>query len=175
MPYKTILHEIIPRLFVGDKEAVPLAEQRGYSILAACKDGTPDCHRAVLGYGSLAAPHDSHYYFVQSDKDHMALNLIDVDDPEMIPAKVVDAGLRFLKDRYDAGKTVLSHCVAGHTRGPTMMLAFLRTIGEMPEGFIAAEKKFRTLYPPYDPGLGMRSHIHLRWKELPNFFNKSKA
>ena len=26
------------------------AERRGYSILAACKDGSPDCHRAVLGY-----------------------------------------------------------------------------------------------------------------------------
>jgi hypothetical protein len=172
MPYKIILHEIIDRLYVGDKESVPVAEQRGYSILAACKDGTSDCHRAVLGYTTLGAPKDEDYYFVQSDKDHMALNLIDVDDPEMIPEKVVNAGLKFLKDRYDAGKTILSHCVAGHTRGPTMMLMFLRTIGEMPEGFIAAERKFRTLYPSYDPGIGMRSHARMRWKDLPKFFTK---
>jgi hypothetical protein len=173
MLYKKILHEIIDRLWVGDKEGVPEANRRGYSVLAACKDGTSDCHRTVLGYTTLGAPKDGDdYYFVQSDKDHMALNLIDVDDPEMIPAKVVDAGLRFLKDRYDAGKTVLSHCVAGHTRGPTMMLMFLRTIGEMPEGFIAAEKKFRTLYPPYDPGVGMRAHARTRWRELPRFFDK---
>jgi hypothetical protein len=173
--YKPILDEIIPRLWVGDKEAVPIAEKRGYAILAACKDGSADCHRRVLGYNSLAAPKDKDYYFVQSDKDHMALNLIDVDDPEMIPAKAIDAGLKFMKDRYDAGKTVLSHCVAGHTRGPTMMLAFLRTIGEMPEGFVAAVKKFRVLYPPYDPGIGMKCHIHERWKELEHFFDKSTA
>jgi hypothetical protein len=170
MSYKAIIDEIIPRLYVGDREGLDIAEKRGYSILAACKDGSDDCHRAVLGYETLGAPKDKNYYFYQSDKDHMALNLIDVDDPDMIPAKAVDAGLRFMKDRYDAGKTVFSHCIAGHTRGPTMMLMFLRAIGEMPEGFIAAERKFRTLYPPYDPGVGMRTHAHLRWKELPTFF-----
>jgi hypothetical protein len=170
MAYKTILTEIIPRLYVGDEEAVPVAEQRGYSILAACKDGSPDCHRAVLGYTSLGAPKDEDYYFIRSDKRHMALNLIDVDDPEMIPRKAVDAGLRFMKEQYDAGHKVLSHCIAGHSRGPTMMLMFLRAIGEMPQGFVAAEKKFRALYPPYDPGVGMRAHAHERWRELPDFF-----
>lgn len=168
--YKTILHEIIPRLYVGDQEALPKAEERGYSILAACKDGSPDCHRAVLGYETLGAPKDKNYYFVRPDKRHMALNLIDSDDPEFIPREVVDAGLRFMKEQYDAGKTVLSHCIAGHSRGPTMMLMFLRAIGEMPEGFVLAEKKFRALYPPYDPAVGMRSHAHERWRELPQFF-----
>jgi hypothetical protein len=172
MPYKTILHEIIPRLYVGDREAVEPAEERGYSILAACKDGSPDCHRAVLGYTTLGAPKDKDYYFVQSDKNHMALNLIDVSNPELIPDKVIDAGLNFMKDRYDAGKTVLSHCIAGHTRGPTMMMMFLRTIGELPEGFISAEKKFRALYPPYDPGVGMRAHARTRWRTLPEFFGR---
>jgi hypothetical protein len=166
MAYKIILHEIIDRLYVGDEEAIDLAEKRGYSILAACKDGSPDCHRAVLGYTTLAAPKDKNYYFIQSDKDHMALNLIDVDDPDLIPDTVIDAGLKFMKDRYDAGKTILVHCIAGHSRSPSMMLMFLRSIGEMPEGFIRAEKKFRTLYPPYDPGVGMRAHARTRWDEL---------
>lgn len=170
MTYKTILHKIIDRLYVGDQEGVPEAENRGYSILAACKDGSPDCHRAVLGYTTLGAPKNEDYYFYRSDKRHMALNLIDVDDPEMIPRKTIDEGLRFMKEQYDASKTVFSHCIAGHSRGPTMMLMFLRAIGEMPEGFVMAEKKFRALYPPYDPGVGMRSHARERWRELPNFF-----
>jgi hypothetical protein len=55
-----------------------------------------------------------------------------------------------------------------------MMLMFLRTIGEMPEGFVAAERKFRALYPPYDPGVGMRAHAHERWKELQGFFNAER-
>ena len=172
MAYKTLLTEIIPRLWVGDEEAVPVAEKRGYSILAACKDGSSDCHRAVLLYTSLAAPKDKDYYFVRKDKTHMALNLIDVEDPKMIPDEPIDAGLRFMKERYDAGDKVFSHCIAGHTRGPLMMLAFLRAIGEMPEGFIRAEHKFKTLYPPYDPGRGMRIRIKERWDTLPTFFKK---
>jgi hypothetical protein len=170
MGYKTILEEIIPRLWVGDEEAVPVVEKRGYSILAACKDGSPDCHRAVLGYTSLGAPHDKNYYFFRSDIKHMALNLIDVDDPAMVPDEPIDAGLKFIKERYDAGDKVLSHCIAGHTRGPTMMFMFLRTINEMPDSFLAAEKKFRYLYPSYDPGIGMRARARERWKTLPTFF-----
>jgi hypothetical protein len=172
MTYKTILTEIIPKLYVGDREAVPVAEKRGYSILAACKDGSTDCHRTVLGYTTLGAPKDKNYYFFQKDKTHMALNLIDVDDPKMIPREATDAGLRFLKQQYDADNKILSHCIAGHTRGPTMMLMFLRAIGEFPEGFARAEHKFKTLYPPYDPGRGMRMHAKERWGELPTFFEK---
>jgi hypothetical protein len=168
--YKAILEEIIPRLYVGDQEAVSEASRRGYSILAACKDGSPDCHRAVLGYTTLGAPKDKDYYFVRGDAKHMALNLIDSEDPDMIPNEVIDAGLKFLKERYDAGDKVFSHCVAGHSRGPTMMLMFLRTIGEMPDSFLGSERKFRTLYPDYDPAKGMRSHARERWKTLPHFF-----
>jgi predicted protein tyrosine phosphatase len=99
----------------------------------------------------------------------MALNLIDTDDPDMIPDEVVDAGLRFLKERYDAGDTVLSHCVAGHSRGPTMMLMFLRAIGEMPASFLGSERKFRALYSDYDPNKGMRAYARERWARLPKF------
>ena len=172
MSYKPILHEIIPRLWVGDEEGVPEANRRGYSVLAACKDGSSDCHRAVLGYTTLGAPKDKNYYFYRSDKKHMALNLIDVDDPKMIPDEPIDAGLQFMKERYDAGDKIFSHCIAGHTRGPSMMLAFLRAIGEMPESFLRAEHKYKALYSPYNPGRGMRIRVRERWDTLPTFFKK---
>ena len=35
MAYKEILVEVIDRLYVGDKEAYPEAELKGFSILAA--------------------------------------------------------------------------------------------------------------------------------------------
>jgi hypothetical protein len=170
--YKAILEEIIPRLYVGDKEALPIAEKRGYSILAACKDGSDDCHRAVLGYTTLGAPQDKNYYFYRVDEKHMALNLIDADDVDMIPDEVIDAGLKFIKERYDAGDKVLVHCIAGHSRSTTLMLMFLRAIGEMGDSLLGAERKFRSLYPDYDPGTGMRAKARERWKTLPTFFKK---
>jgi hypothetical protein len=169
MAYRPILVEVIDRLYVGDEEAVPQAEKRGMSILAACKDGSSDCHRAVLKYSSLAAPRDKDYYFVQRG-DKMALNLIDSENPAFVPDEVIDAGLRFLKREYDAGKKVFCHCVAGKSRSPSLMLAFLRTIGEMPHSFQVSEKVFRTLYPHYDPARGIRTHVRERWAELPTFF-----
>ena len=168
--YKPILEEIISRLFVGDEEAVPIAEKRGYSILAACKDGSSDCHRAVLGYSTPGAPKDKNYYFYRSDTKHMALNLIDSEDVDFIPDEVIDAGLRFIKERYDAGDTVFVHCIAGHSRSTTLMLIFLRAIGEMGDSFLGAERKFRALYSHYEPGKGMRNYARERWARLPKFF-----
>jgi hypothetical protein len=75
-----------------------------------------------------------------------------------------------MKERYDEGDKLLSHCIAGHTRGPTMMLMFLRTIGEMPGSFRGSEHKFRTLYPPYDPGVGMRTYAREHWDKLLTYF-----
>ena len=102
----------------------------------------------------------------------MALNLIDVDDPEMIPDKVLDAGLNFIREMQEKGRILLVHCNAGHSRSATLVLMYLRAIGEMSDSFLAAEKKFRTIYPPYDPGVGMRSHARTRWKTLPSFFER---
>lgn len=171
MAFKAIFTKIIDGLYLGDKEGLPEAERREYSVLAACKDGSDDCHRAVLGYTTLGAPKDKNYYFVQRG-NHMALNLIDSDNPDFIPNEAIDAGLNFLKRERDAGKKIFVHCIAGHSRGPTMMLMFLRAIGEMPERFLRAEHKFHTLYPEYDPAKGMRAHAKARWDSLPTFFKE---
>lgn len=162
------MEQIIKGLYLGSDDDVPKAKQRGYSILACCKDG-PNGHRAMLGYTSLGAPKDKNYYFAQRG-DWMALNLIDVDDPEFIPDEAIDAGLKFLKRECDVGKKVFVHCNAGKSRSPSVVLMFLRAIGEMPHGFVQSEKIFRTLYPNYDPGVGMRAHARVRWDSLPNFF-----
>lgn len=167
--YKTIFEKIIDGLYLGDEEGLPEAEKRGYAVLAACKDGSPDCHRAILGYTTLGAPKDKNYYFIQRG-DHMALNLIDSEDPDFIPDAVIDAGLRFIKEQRDAGKKVFVHCIAGHSRSTTIVLMYLHAIGELPQGFLRAEHIFRTLYPDYDPGKGMRAHARARWAQLPQFF-----
>jgi hypothetical protein len=85
----------------------------------------------------------------------------------MIPDAVIDAGLKFIKEMRDENKTVLVHCNAGHSRSPSIVLAYLHAIGELPRGFGRAEHMFAKLYPPYDPGRGMRARIKERWNSFP--------
>jgi hypothetical protein len=162
------MEEIIRGLYLGSDKDVNTAESRHYARLCACKDGE-DSHRSMLKYRTMSAPKGKNY-FTARDGDVMALNLIDVDDPTMIPNEVLDAGLKFIKEMQDKRRILLVHCNAGHSRSATLVLMYLRATGEMPDGFILSEKKFRYLYPPYDPGVGMRAHAHERWRSLPDFF-----
>jgi Dual specificity phosphatase, catalytic domain len=164
------VEEILRGLYLGDDNDVPKAKERGYARLCCCKDGI-DSHRSMLGYKELGAPKGDEYLFARKG-DVLALNLIDVDDPEMIPDKVIDAGLKFIKEMQDKGRILFVHCNAGHSRSATIVLMYLHAIGEMPQGFVGAERMFRTIYRKYDPGVGMRSHARERWKDLPTLFKR---
>jgi hypothetical protein len=96
----------------------------------------------------------------------MALNLLDLDDPNFIPTEMIRKGLQFVHERLQAGDKVLIACNQGHSRGPTVALMYLRSIGEMPYHFIGAERVFRTLYPPYSPAQGIRQYARSHWDSL---------
>lgn len=162
------MEKIIDGLYLGSDRDVATAKERGYARLSCCKDGI-DSHRSMLGYTTLGAPKNDEYLFAVRP-EWMALNLIDSEDPDMIPDKVIDAGIEFINRALKAGKKILVHCNAGHSRSTTITLMFLRAIGEMPYGFKRAEHIFKTLYPDYDPGKGMRNHARVRWATLPDFF-----
>lgn len=157
-----------PILFVGDDSDDIEAQKKGYAILSACKDG-PYGHRAALNYHTQGAPKGDHYYAATRGK-RMVLNLVDHDDPNFIQEDAVYPGLRFIDKHLKAGDKVLVHCNHGHSRGPTMAMMFLRTIGELPSGFTTSEKVFRALYPKYDPNAGMRTFARGHWAELAKFF-----
>lgn len=162
------MEQIIKGLWLGSDDDVAEAKRRGYARLCCCKEG-PDSHRSMLGYTTLGAPKGPEYLSARRG-DVMALNLIDVDNPDLIPDAVLDAGLRFIKEMQDKGKKILVHCNAGMSRGPTTTMMYLRAVGELPYGFVRAQKVFRTLYDKYDPGIAMEAHSRTRWEELPNFF-----
>jgi len=164
------MENIIKGLYVGSDKDVPTAKARMYALLCVCKDGDSS-HRSMLGYTTMGAPEGKNYLSAR-EGDTTALNVIDVDDPDMIPDEALDIGLEFIHEMQKKGRILLVHCNAGHSRSATLVLMYLRAIGEMPDSFIAAERKFSTLYPPYDPGVGMRSHARMRWKTLPTFFSK---
>ena len=155
------MENIIKGIYVGGDSDVPEAKRRGYARLTCAKDG-PDGHREMLAYTSLGAPKGLNYLFVQKG-EHAAMNCIDVDNSNMIPTEMLDDGLRFAKRVRDASHTILFHCNAGRSRGPSTALAFLRTIGEMPWSLKHSLHVFKTLYPPFSPGKGMKEKLVENW------------
>lgn len=162
------MEKIIDGIYLGGDKDVPEAKRRRFARLCCCKDGI-DSHRSMLEYATLGAPKDANYYFAQRG-NVMALNLIDAPTPEMIPAEVIDAGLKFIYRMRQKGENVFIHCNAGHSRGPTMTLMYLRAIGEFTQGFYRAQEIFKTLYEPYSPAKGMWVTARDRWRTLPEFF-----
>lgn len=164
------MEEIIKRLYVGnDSDYERLKDHDDWSFLRVCKEG-PGGHRQTLGYHTLGAPKDSPNYLWIRKGNLMSLNILDLDDPEMIPELPIRKGLEFIKERLDAGDKVLSACNQGHSRGPTTAMMFLRTIGELPYGFTTSEKIFRALYPKYSPAHGMRAFAREHWRMLKDNF-----
>ena len=158
------MEQIIKGLWVGSDKDVPEAKKRGYARLSATKDGI-DSHRSMLGYTGRSAPAGPEYLFARRG-DVMALNLIDVDDPEFISSDMLDEGVKFIAEMLHAGKKILVHCNAGHSRGPTMAMLAMRAVGELPQPFNRAKHIFKTLYEPFDEGHGMETKARELWNEL---------
>jgi hypothetical protein len=166
------VEEIIKGLWVGGDKDVPKAKERGFSRLTCAKDG-PDGHRAMLKYTTMGAPKGPEYLFAQ--RGHWAaMNCLDIDDPLMIPDEMILDGLRFIHQQRTQNHEVLVHCNAGHSRGPSTALLYLRSIGEMPGGAGASMRKYKTLYPPFDPGVGMKAKIRELWDVVPTLFKETK-
>ncbi len=158
------MEQIIDRLWTGDNEGYErIRGKPGWSCLRCCKDG-PGSHRELLGYHTMGAPKGVNYLWVR--RGHvMALNLIDAGDPAFVSDAMIKHGLDFVAERHKAGDKVLIACNAGHSRGPTTTLLYLRTIGEMPHNFLRSEHIFKTLYRKYDPGTGMRQFARSHWQD----------
>jgi len=157
------MEQIINNLFLGSDNDHAYALSKGWPILVAAKAG-PWGHQQELGYTSHGAPKDHTYYFV----DHgnvRHLNLIDPDNPHLIGAEAINAGLEFIQKHIDNGP-LLVHCNQGHSRGPSIVLMYLRTIGEMPNGYMQSQKKFKTIYPMYAPQQGIDQFTRFNWRRL---------
>lgn len=152
-------------VWVGDDlDYEKIKDKPDWKSARMCKYG-PGGHQQTLGYHSLAAPKDKHYLHVIKD-NRIAINIIDMDDPSMIPFECIKYALDYIKKQLDLGFNVLVACNSGHSRGPSTGLAFLRSIGEMPHNFHISEKIYHSIYNKYDPGMGMRQKLRTHWSEL---------
>lgn len=159
------MEQIINGIYVGgDRDYERVKDRDDFSIVRCCKYG-PGGHKDTLQYTTRAAPEGPNKYWVE--KGHLiALNLLDLDDPDKIPLEAIKAGLDFAKQQIDKGQKVLFACNEGESRGPTTALLFLRSVGEMPHPFLQSVKVFKTLYHKYEPGLGMKQFARREWGAL---------
>lgn len=159
------MESVIPHLYVGsDADYERIKDKDGWAVLRACKHG-PDGHSQTLGYKTHAAPKGKHYLSVQTD-NKLALNMIDGEDPNYFPAEMIHTGLDFIQHQLGEGMDVLVACNKGESRGPTLVLMYLRRNGEMPYSFFRSEQIFKTLCPAYNPGIGMRQAARSMWADL---------
>ena len=160
----SVLVEVAPGLWVGDQVAYETAVKGvpGWRIVHACKE---PYHRALLGYSGRAAPKDHPEYLWAERGDQLFLNLVDAPDPAYVPAPLVEKALAWIHDSLVGGSKVLVHCNVGESRSPTLALLYLATYtdGLPRDDLVAAEVVFRSLYPRYAPGLGMRGFLAQHW------------
>lgn len=159
------MKQVFDNLYVGgDQDFDKLHLVKGWSFLRCCKFG-PGSHKEILGYDTQAAPEGKNKFTVRKG-NVLALNMLDLDDPNYVDPGMIQSGLDFIKQRLDAGDKVLIACNHGVSRGPTVALMFLRTLGDFPYGFMQSERIFRGIYHQYDPGIGINQFARQHWASL---------
>lgn len=156
--------EVYPNLFVGNESdyEFTVKGQDGWRVVHACKE---PYHRQELGYRSRGAPKDHPEYLIARRSNRLILNLVDVDNPDYIAKEIIDSALAFIDEGLNGGHKVLIHCNQGLSRSPTIALLYLacRTDQLQGDSFTEAEEKFRSIYPFYQPALGMRQFAAINW------------
>jgi hypothetical protein len=156
---------IYPHLRVGGDDAYErLKDEDNWSFLRCCKYGDGG-HQQTLGYTTLGAPDGPDKYWVRCGH-RLALNLLDLDDPNFIPEQMIFTGLEFVKQELEAGREVLISCNAGLSRGPTVGLMFLRYIGDLPHAYLHSVRLFYHIYRQYRPSQGIEQFARNVWSQL---------
>lgn len=153
-----MIRKILPNLYVGNDAGIEdHLNEKGWSCCVAAKE---PYHRRELGYETRGAnPSDPEYLWARR-KDNLFMNLIDADDPNFIPVRLVREALDFITERLDAGDKVLVACNHGHSRSPSLILMWMQKYEMLPRNAESAIRKFRkNYYPEYQPKAGMRGTI----------------
>ena len=155
------MRQVHPGLWVGDGNAYRGVENEpGWAVIHAAKE---PYHRAMLGYKGRATDktHPEYLYAIRGNR--MALNLIDTDDPKYISPFIIDAALRFI-DGHLGPQRVLVHCNQGHSRAPSLAMAWLAPT--LDEAFDRSVVAFTALYPEYFPKPGFTGYLRSNWRKL---------
>lgn len=151
--------EVAKNIWVGsesDYESKVQFEPSGWSTIHACKE---PYHRKAVGYNDRGAPKTHPEYLFAERERRLMLNLVDAPNPAFFSKVIVDKAVDWAKDELAAGQSLLIHCNEGRSRCGLISLCLLAGLGLAPDTFEQAEIWFRDLYPPYQPGNGVRGFL----------------
>lgn len=150
--------QICNRIWVGGQDDyysnIDSFRKDDWVVIQCAKD---PFHREALGYKEKSAPKDNpEYYFCQRG-NRLILNLIDGDDPFMVPPQIVHKAIGFASIAYKENKNVFFHCNHGISRSPVLAMLTLYSLKILQtDTFNELEIEFKKIYPPYCPAIGMR-------------------
>ena len=155
--------EVVKNVYVGDL----IDAQFGWK----CRDnwGFIHCakdpwHRQFVGYSGRGCPKDSSEYLYAIRGNAIALNIVDVDNPDFFDKEMIKMAIAFACEHED--KKLLFSCNKGESRSPSIAMLYLAITGKIPGGndFDGVEKAFKRLYSQYNPSNGIRTHLKTNWE-----------
>jgi predicted protein tyrosine phosphatase len=145
---------------VADPNA-PNGIKEGWAVVHACKE---PYHRKLLGYTGRGAPKDNPEYQLARRDTRLYMNIVDTPDPRFFSEEVFRKALEFI-DNQMIVNNVLVHCNEGCSRGPSIVLLYLRRFTSLihDTDFDTAVEWFKTKYPQYDPAAGIKGFLRANW------------
>jgi hypothetical protein len=165
-PVVPFMQRIYQGVYVGDDTDYVRSQYReDFSFLRCCKYG-PGGHQQTLDYHTPAAPEGDEHFVVKRER-LMALNMLDLDDPNFVDPEMIKAGLDFVREQLLSEQKVLIACNQGVSRGPTMGLMFLKYIGDLPNiSWLRSVYLYHHMYRGYDASQGIAQFARSHWSAL---------
>lgn len=158
--------EVYKNLWCGNQANYEFCnfKENEWSFVLAAKE---PWHRREIGYEGRGCPKDDPDYLFARRNNRLILNLVDAPKPEFFDKSLIDTALVFIDEQLNLGKNVLVCCNQGESRSPSICLLYMASKGFFGNGmaFEKAEEVFKHIYPPYNPGPGIREFMRLHWGE----------
>lgn len=160
--------QVFENIYCGsqaDYESIASSDE--WAVLHCCKEPH---HRKLAGYSGQALP-QSHLHYPYIIKGHrMALNLVDMDT---FSSKFAEFNYKMFSDAFDflnqwrTERNLLIHCNQGESRGPSLALLYISTLGAFGyAGFEESKVAFVKIYPRFNPKRNILTNVQLHWERF---------
>lgn len=162
--------EVMPQLFVGtvDESISLVLNQAEWSIV-----NTSGKYHKIMHNWKKADPEDK-CYILHSEPSVISINWVDAADPSYFNyngegVENVKQILKFIESSIEVYKKVLVCCDKGKSRSPSIAMMYMAFSGKFDNDafeYESAKERFSTVYPLYNPGIGIETFLKEHWKEI---------